>query len=106
MNETIKVRTARIKHKCEDCRRWTIAPGHRYEIHTVFPGHDVVCPDRPISLKRCIACAAASGVENVHAASACGTYCHGLIPCALPFGHVGDCSCRDCGVQATPASGS
>lgn len=94
MATAIRVRTARKPHRCEECRTRAIAPGHRYEIHTAFPGHDVLNPDRPIQLKRCMGCAIERGIEAAHSGNACSTYCHGLEPCARPFGHVGDCSCR------------
>lgn len=92
---TVAARTARKVHRCEDCRWRSIAPGHRYEIHTVFPGHDIISTDKPVALKRCMACAIDADVVAAHTGDACGTYCHGVTPCARPFGHVGDCSCRE-----------
>jgi hypothetical protein len=90
----IRYRTARKAHRCEGCLRRAIAPGHRYEVHTIFPGHDVLSPRQPFQLKLCLACAVEHD-EGAHlAAEACGAICHGY-PCALPFGHAGDyCSCR------------
>lgn len=93
-NTAIRARTARKAHRCEECRWRSILPGHRYEIHTIFPGHDVVSPDRPITLKRCMGHAIAADVAAAFSGRACGTYCHALEPCVRPFGHVGDCSCR------------
>lgn len=95
MAETVKVRTARKPHRCEECCWRSILRGHRYEVHTVFPGHDVLNPDRPIQLKRCLACASARDDGAPLTADACGRYCHGRTPCAKPFDHNGECSCRE-----------
>ena len=102
-NMTVKVRTARKAHRCEECHRTAIGAGHRYQIHTAFPGHDVLNPDRPIQLKRCMGCAIERDVIAAHTGDACGTFCCGTEPCARPFGHTGDCSCRQDAVDAARA---
>jgi hypothetical protein len=90
-------RTARKGHACEGCHLAgrtgnVIAPGHRYLVHRVYAdGYAVAVGTHPYELKECASCA----VHRDHGAdvgplAACGTYCHGLDPCALPFGHGGD----------------
>lgn len=105
-NTTIKARTARKPHPCDSC--WstpslrntaTIAAGHRYLLHTAFPGDDdVTTSDVPFSVKECIACAEAYGAteRSRGIAFACVTYCCGDVPCARPFGHQDGHSCRWC----------
>lgn len=95
MSFSIRYRTARKAHRCEECRCRSILPGHRYEIYTVFPGDDVCNPDRPMQLKRCLSCPGEHDIGVWLTARACGTFCHGVTPCARPFGHLGACSCRD-----------
>ena len=99
------IRTARIPHPCDSCH-WTpslrgvatILPGHRYLIHTAFPGdagHEE--GQRPAALKECVACAAdRTGDDPIILAVACGAYCCALTPCALPVRHGGEHSCRRC----------
>ena len=105
MSETVKARTARKPHLCEGCH-WTpslrgkptIAPGHRYLLHTAFPGHDVLAVNKPFSVKECVACAEATGSteRSRGIALACVTVCCGDIPCALLHKHDGGHSCRRC----------
>jgi hypothetical protein len=53
--------------------------------------------DRPYSLKECVACACErDDSAGLLVAEACATFCHGTLPCALPFKHDGDHSCRKC----------
>lgn len=105
---TVKGITARVAHSCESHDRQTvngdwskgILPGHRYVLHTAFPGDDGFDSlERPFSIKECASCA----IERDDAAATtfgiCGTYCHGTTPCALPFergapGH--EHFCREC----------
>lgn len=104
---TTKALTARVGHYCFSCQ-WralegdlpVIAPGHRYLRQTAFPGEPGYEEGAgPAALNQCIACSV--GVDD-HAwvgAGACGTWCCGTTPCALPFaqgapGH--EHRCRDC----------
>jgi hypothetical protein len=105
MATTVKSVTARIPHRCDGCH-WspgrrgvpTIAPGHRYLRHVAFPGDDVNQTDRPISNIECVACACGrESSAGLLVAGACSTFCCGDVPCALPFEHDGDHSCRRCG---------
>jgi hypothetical protein len=58
----VKALTARIPHKCDSCH-WTpglrgvptIAPGHRYLRHTVFPNDETNQSHRPYSVNECVA---------------------------------------------------
>jgi hypothetical protein len=110
MGQTI-ARTARIPHECDSC--WwtlslrgvpTILPGHRYLLHTAFPGEEGYEEGtRPARLTEC-AEHAISRTDGIASGEfeICGTYCCGTTPCALPHekgapGH--DHQCRDC-VQA------
>ena len=100
MSTTVKGVTARKRHRCDEAS-WTglhfIAPGHRYLRHVAFPGDDVNGSDQPWVFRQCVACA--EGREygaSTLTAGACGTFCCGDVPCALPFKHDGDHSCRRC----------
>jgi hypothetical protein len=104
MATTVKGITARIPHLCDGCH-WdsnlrgvpTIAPGHRYLRHVVFPGDDVNQSDHPIVHVECVACAEDRGMhEETLVGDACATYCCGDVPCALPVKHKDDHSCRRC----------
>lgn len=104
MNTTVKARTARIARYCDVCH-WTpslrgvatIAPGHRYLRHVTFPGADGNESGRVITNTECIACLDDRETHGgVLIAGACATFCHGDVPCALPFKHGGDHSCRRC----------
>ena len=104
MSTTIQARTARIAHSCERCNSFTsndapaIAPGHRYLRHTAFPdGGEINASDRPFSATECVACLSERDeTAPLLVAGACATFCHGTLPCALPLGHSGDHSCREC----------
>jgi hypothetical protein len=104
MTTAIKAVTARKRHQCDTAQyeRHVIAPGHRYLRHVAFPGDDVNGSDRPWVLRECVAC-----VEDrdAHAGSliggACATFCCGDTPCALPFKHDVDHSCRRCAAVRT-----
>lgn len=92
---TVKARTARTGHLCENCGWKSILPRHRYLLHTGFPSDDYVSSEAPYSVKECVACA----IDRDYGAdlgplAACGTYCCGETPCAQPVGHDGDHSCR------------
>lgn len=91
--ETDRARTARTVRWCEHCNRHSILPGHRYLIHTLFPGHDACPPDRPVQLAECTAHAFERHED--YRLDVCGTYCHGIEPCARPFRHDGEHSCRE-----------
>jgi hypothetical protein len=104
MTTAVRARTARKAHLCEGCH-WTpslrgkptILPGHRYLLHTAFPGDDVNQGNRPRSMKECVRCAVArESTAGVLEANACSTFCHGETPCARPLRHDGWHSCRDC----------
>ena len=101
---TVRARTARIPHLCEGCH-WTpslrgqptILPGHRYLLHTAFPGGEANTSDRPFALKECIDCACKrESTAGLLVAGACSTFCCGDVPCALPERHDSDHSCRRC----------
>lgn len=107
MSTAIKVRTARQPHVCSTCRH-TIAAGHRYLIHTEFPGRDQT--QAVITSKECVACACERDDSiPLLLADACSTCCCGITPCALPFQKGApshDHSCRQCAqerVLACPA---
>lgn len=95
-------RTARKPHACDGCHltgrtEAVIAPGHRYLLHRVYAdGYSVPLGTAPYELHECTSCAVArEHAADVGPLAACGTYCHGTEPCALPFGHAGDRhSCR------------
>lgn len=95
---TIKGVTARVAHACEGCSVktvngvWTtpILPGHRYLLHTAFPGDDGFEEmDSPFSIRECARCAHARDVDASMLYLICGSYCCGTEPCALPFQPVG-----------------
>lgn len=103
---TVKAVTARLAHFCSDCQ-WrgqqevpVIAPGHRYLRHVGFPGEDGVSGDRPWVVRECIACAGErDDTDPLLVADACGTFCHGTTPCALPFEKGSpdhEHACREC----------
>lgn len=99
--------TARIPRLCYDCQ-WNapegdtevIQPGHRYLKHTTFPG-DPGWEEgtRPVVQFQCIACACQTDDSAYLDADACGTWCCGTTPCALPIGKGApghEHSCRQC----------
>ena len=99
MSTTVKGVTARKRHRCDES--WGgdvhfIEPGQRYLRHVAFPGDDVNGSDRPWVLRQCVACAEDRDSAGFLVADACTTFCHGDVPCALPFRHDGDHSCRRC----------
>jgi hypothetical protein len=104
MITTVKALTARIAHLCDGCHWYssfrgvpTIAPGHRYLRHTAFPGDEVNQTERPYSIAECVACACErESSDGLLAVGVCSTFCCGDVPCALPFRHDGDHSCRRC----------
>ena len=73
----------------------TILPGHRYARHLVSAGDEVCGGDRPWTMIECVACLERRkyGAATLEA-GACGTFCHGDTPCARPFRHDGEHSCR------------
>jgi hypothetical protein len=105
---TFKGVTARAAHYCSGCQMHAtldetpaIQPGHRYLRHVGFPGDDGVSGERPWVLRECIACAGEREESDpLIIARACGTYCHGTTPCALPFQPAGvqehQHACREC----------
>jgi hypothetical protein len=100
MSTTVKGVTARKRHRCDESS-WVgihfIAPGHRYLRHVAFPDDDVNGSNRPWVLRICIACAEdRDGHAGALLGGACTTFCCGDVPCALPFEHDGDHSCRRC----------
>src|SRR4051812_38341554 len=104
MTTTVRALTARLAHLCDSCQ-WTpslrkapaIAPGHRYLRHVIFPNSETNQSDRPYNLTECVVCVSerVPGDEQL-AAGACSTFCCGDVPCARPFKHDGDHSCRRC----------
>jgi len=107
--ETTMARTARIPHLCDSCHFVpslrgvaTILPGHRYLRHVVFPSpmSEVNQSDRPYILTECVACACdREPTSGLLVADACATFCCSEVPCARPFKHDADHSCRRCAVQ-------
>lgn len=104
MTTTVKALTARLPHLCDGCH-WapslrgvpTIAPGHRYLRHVAFPGDEVNQSDRPFSNTECVACACErDSSAGLLVAGACSEFCCVMVPCARPFRHDGDHSCRLC----------
>ena len=101
---TVKAVTARIPHLCDGCH-WTpglrgvpsIDPGHRYLRHVAFPGDDANESDHLVVLTECVACAYERDQSAGLDTGACAAFCCGVTPCARPFSHEGDCSCRTCG---------
>jgi hypothetical protein len=53
-------RVARKAHRCDSCTG-SIAPGHVYLVHTLFPGNDVWDNEVPMRLKECADCAGRYG---------------------------------------------
>lgn len=113
MTTATKARTARIPHLCDGCH-WTdfrgrpsIAPGHRYLIHTAFPGgptDEINQSDRPYTNKECIACAdERDDTTGLLVAAACSTSCCSMTPCARPHRHDGNHSCRECSQPSLPS---
>lgn len=104
MATTIQARTSRIDRLCDSCHfvaslrgKPTIAAGHRYLRHVAFPGDEVNRSHRPFSNTECVACASERDeYAPMLLAGACATFCHGVTPCARPFGHDGDHSCKEC----------
>lgn len=107
-------RTSRRFRRCDHagCR---IRRGHRYVRVALFPGHELVPrttldlhprPPRPAVLLQCVGCAVYAGEaygsegrfgdEYAPGLNACETFCCGVDPCARPFNHGGDHSCRRC----------
>lgn len=99
MNTSTKALTARIAHRCEDCQRRAIGPGHRYQVTTFFPGHDINSGTKPFTLKRCMHCAAEYDSAIDLTIRACGTFCCGEVACARPVHHTDDHSCREEALQ-------
>lgn len=111
----VKGVTARIAHACENCH-WvpslrgtkSILPGHRYLLWTAFPrddGFDAL--ERPFSIRECATCAIERDDFTATSFGICGSFCHGVNPCVLPFergapGH--ECVCREC--AKTPGGAS
>jgi hypothetical protein len=106
---TIKGVTARTAHPCENCWRvpslrdtMNILPGHRYLLHTAFPGDDGFdALERPFSVRECASCAVERDDYNASKYEICGTYCCSTEPCALPFERAGagyghDHVCKRC----------
>lgn len=112
MTTTVKGVTARKPHLCDNCH-WnpslrgitTIAPGHRYLRHVAFPDGDVNTSDHPVVLIECVACAEErDSPTGFLVGGACTTFCHGDVPCALPFRHGCDRhSCVRCATEAARA---
>lgn len=99
MTTTIRARTARVPHLCEGCHGIapTIAPGHRYLLHTSFLDGLTDTSTGPWSINECVACVCKrDDTAGLLAADACSTFCCGDVPCARPFKHDGDHSCRRC----------
>lgn len=112
MSTTVKVRTARVPHMCEECQ-WTpglrgvatILPGHRYLRHVAFPDGEINTSDRPHVINECVACAAEREQRYAHAwidTGACLTFCCSTTPCARPIRHNGDHECRSCLTATAP----
>jgi hypothetical protein len=96
-------RTARKPHACDGCHlagrtEPVILPGHRYLEYTVFAdGYTVALGTPPYRITECTSCACAREyAADVGPLAACGTFCCGTEPCALPVGHPAgtDHSCR------------
>ena len=100
--------TALKPHPCDSCSlrtvngnyRTAIFPGQRYLQHTTFPGDEGFEEGaQPVSHKECASCAIARDDFTAVQYGICGSYCHGTMPCALPFekgapGHEHEC--REC----------
>ncbi len=90
-------RTARIPHECDSCY-WThslrgvptILPGHRYLIHTAFPGDPGYEEgEHPARLKECATHAISRDDFAATQYGICATYCCGTEPCVLQFQRAG-----------------
>ncbi|MEK8108680.1 hypothetical protein NKG94_34605 [Micromonospora sp. M12] len=69
----------------------------------MFPG-DINTSGKPWTSIECVACAAErDDSAPMLLANACGTYCHGVTPCARPFRHEGDHECQQCLAEARTA---
>lgn len=104
MATTFLARTARKPRMCDSCH-WvpslrgvaTIAPGHRYLRHVAFPGDEANQSDHIVVNTECVACVCAYDPSNgLLVVRACSSFCCGDVPCALPYTHRGDHSCRRC----------
>ena len=97
---TVKARTARKPHNCEDRRlcngTGAIQAGDRYLRWVAFPGSDVNGGDKPYEMKVCTPCTLTVDPGRAVDLGICARYCHGVEPCALPFKHPGDCRCHRC----------
>ena len=92
---TTKARTARTRHRCDHCRK-TVAPGHRYLRHVMFPG-DINTSGKPWVSIQCIACLSERDeTAPLLVAGACALFCCGDVPCARPLGHADDHECKRC----------
>lgn len=100
--EVTRARTARKPRGCDSYRCGaTILTGHRYLVHTALPGYtEGYNGDIPMRLSECVDCAVHRCQD--HLTGACLTFCHGDDPCARPFGHDGDHSCRSDADAAAP----
>jgi hypothetical protein len=97
MSTTTRARTARKNHRCSECLLAVILPGHRYLLHTTFP-NDVI---QAVTVsKECLSCACEQGED--YRLDACMGFCCGDVPCARPFRHDGDHSCRRCAEPLIP----
>jgi hypothetical protein len=101
MTTTVKAMTARRPHACDSCSSTPnvrpIAVGHRYLRHVAFPGDLLNQTARPLTSVECVACASERECsDGLLVAGACATWCCGDVPCARPFKHAGDHSCRRC----------
>lgn len=104
MSTTI-ARTAREPHLCDTCH-WmpslrgvaTILPGHRYLLHTAFPGDEGYEEgSRPARLKECATHAIERDDFTATLYGICGSSCCGTTPCALPFEKGAPCHEHQCG---------
>jgi hypothetical protein len=103
---TMKGVTARVAHFCAFCQMHAsedavpvIQPGHRYIRSVAFPGDEGVTGTRPVVIACCIACQTEVDDFTPVQYGACGTFCHGTIPCSLPFQKGSpshDHACRVC----------
>jgi hypothetical protein len=101
-------RTARKPHACDGCHLSgrtmpVILPGHRYLVHRVYAdGYVVPVGTVPYELTECTSCAVAREYgADVGPLAACGGFCCGDEPCALPPRHAGDHSCRRDAIAAS-----
>ena len=97
IDATVSYRTARVERRCGTCRG-LIRPGDRYLRHVAFPG-EVITGRRPWVAAECVSCACTLDDTAPVIAGACGSYCCGAEPCALPAQHWrrrADHRCRSC----------